>query len=1418
MFVLPRLNQIRTPLTALLLLITSFTVALSYAGSNTSAHIPQDLKPWEAWVLKDNPSVQCPITYNNNENFCAYPDTLSIDMKARTGSFKQVWTVYATSWITLPGDHTMWPKNVRIGQQTASVVSRNKLPAVQLQKGRYTISGDFNWQEKPKSLAIPETTGLIKLNIENKAIKLPDFRNGRLWLKTATQKTHQNNKLSLLIYRKITDAIPLEITTQIKLDVSGQQREITLEGALLNGFIPGSISSQLPAQIDKKGRLKLQIRPGQWSVNISAFNAQLLNSISLPKFSPPWPENEIWVLEQQPHLRLIKVTNKNSIDPEQTQLPSRWKAFPAYNLQASEQLDFEVLKRGDPEPEPDQLSLSRKIWLDFNGQGFTVNDQITGTLSRQWRLNASGIDLGQVTLNGKPQFITENKTGQQGVEVRHGQLNLSADSRIEGSLRSLSATGWDMDFSTAKASLYLPAGWRLMSLSGANADDTWLAQWSLLDLFIVLITSIAIYKLFGLKWGAVALITLSLAWHEYDAPQYIWLNLIIALALLRVLPQGRLQTLVRNYRLAVSALLIIIILPFMVQQVRTALHPQLEFYNMSAESSRFGLMEMSAEPVQMPAMSSPQPEDATNVLNSQNAEAQGMENFPREQQSPRKRARSFTYNAPKYPAKKASTRKKLASIDPDAMIQTGPGLPAWTLHPYALYWDGPVQKSQQISMLLLSPAMLAAFKVIQLIFILLLTWRLLDIPSFKLPSLPTKPTSNGSEKSADASSKNNTPSNSASQLSVVALLTGLLFNILPSPAQAAFPTQAMLDELREELTQPAQCLPQCASIETMSINLSAQQLSITLKIHAQRDTLLPLPVPIKQWIPEKISINGETTSGLIRKDDSTLWLHSPEGTHRISITGRVAHLSLLQFSFPLKPHYIDVSNEGWTAEGLDKQAHKITAITFNRIVDKSATSSPDSNENNSENSAEQSEIPVYAELSRTIELGLDWQINTHIRGISGSAYPVILTIPLLKGESVITDNIKVKDHHAVITLNNPRSSVSWTSKLENNKQIDLHASKQGHFIERWSLNASPIWHISYDGTPVIYHQRRGNNWQPEWQPWPGESLSIVISRPKGVAGRTLTIDNSNLAFTPGEQVTAVELSFNLRSSLGGQHIIKLPAGADLQSVKINNQNVPIRNMPEGLSLPISPGKQRVEIQWREARGISSQYTTSEIDLGVDSVNNQIRITPGYARWVLFVSGPTMGPAVLFWGVLIVILIISGALGRIKNTPVNTLQWLLLGAGLSASGPWGLLVIALCIFALSARGRLNTRALSWSLFNLMQVALVLLVFVSATTLLFVIQQGLLGSPDMQITGNDSSAYQLNWFSDRIEALTPQATIISVPVYIYRLLMLAWSIWLAFSVIKWAQWGWSNYTHTEYWRNKPPFKPKKAKTKTERDDTQ
>ena len=100
---------------------------------------------------------------------------------------------------------------------------------------------------------------------------------------------------------------------------------------------------------------------------------------------------------------------------------------------------------------------------------------------------------------------------------------------------------------------------------------------------------------------------------------------------------------------------------------------------------------------------------------------------------------------------------------------------------------------------------------------------------------------------------------------------------------------------------------------------------------------------------------------------------------------------------------------------------------------------------------------------------------------------------------------------------------------------------------------------------------------------------------------------------------------------------------------------------------------------------------------------------------------------------------------------------------------------------------------------MQIGLAVLSLVVLAVLFQAVEQGLLGSPQMQIAGNGSDAGRLSWYQDRTGAELPQAWVLSVPTFVYRLLMLAWALWLAFALIRWLRWGWSCYATAGLWRS-------------------
>ncbi len=1325
----------RYVLTLLALLIASVPAVI------TAETTPDDLDAWSAWVLDDIKDYGCPIVYNAATRRCSYPSRLELELNSDSGTFSQAWSVYRESIVYLPGNMEHWPLDVTIDDTPVVVVNHKGRPAVTLAEGRYTVKGVFRWKHQPASLAVPPESGLVTLRLAGKNIVRPDIRNGQLWLSDSSARTETVRRIDIKVFRKVTDAVPLQMTTRIELEVSGEQREISLTGALPGDFKPVSVNARLPVRLEGNGRLLLKVRPGRWIIDITGRMNREILTLDLESFPEPWPSSELWVFEARPNLRMLKVTMPASIDASQSALPEEWKSLPAYLMKAGESMVFEQIRRGDPQPEPDQLTLMRDLWLDFTGDGYTVSDRISGTMARGWRINAGKQLLpGQVTLDGKPQLITHSENGAVGIEVRQGNINLAADSRIEDSVKQISATGWAHDFNSVSANIHMPPGYRVLAITGADrSPTTWFSRWTLLDFFIVLITTIALSRIHGKRWGVIGLLGFIALWHEPGAPAYIWLNLIATLSIMQALRNTRAYPFARNYLFLSSVALVLLALPFLVDQVRSGIYPQLE----NAWQS------MGAQPIRQPGPASAPPDTTVRGGMVSELVEEGYD--------------ALSSVPHRYKSAAAPPRLNRLLQDPNAKLQTGPGLPEWTWHSYPVSWNGPVQQDQELSVYLVNPTANLLLNLFRVFIVVLLAWKLIREP---VDELLTR----------------------ARQIAAPAMVLLIACGTagFPDNTLAAYPPEELLKELKERLLEPPDCLPQCAEIEQMSIRLDPAQAGFYLQVHAAEDLAMPLPVPLNDWTPSSVTIDGEPASALFRDGSGVLWIYVDQGVHQVAARGDISHLRSMRLDFPLQPHQIEVSVKGWTTDGTDTLSPSIRSMTFTREQSETSTDVFDT----------KSYIPAFARVSRHIRMGLDWQVVTTVTLESGTALPALLRIPLLDGESVVTDNIKVDDEHVIVSLSETSRSLTWLSSLEENDSLTLNAPQSQPWSEAWSMEVTPIWNVSYSGIPVIYHQQSGGQWNPEWRPWPGEQVTMSITRPQGIEGQTRTIEHSLLTLTPGKRATSAVLAFTLRSSQGQQHTITLPPGAELESVSIDATALPIRQDGSSVTLPLNPGSQDVILKWKEARGIGLSFAGPEVDLGIASVNARVVIVPGHDRWTLLAGGIRQGPAIQFWGVLIVIVLIAVALGRIKGTPLKTHSWILLGIGLSTVTPFIALLIAFWIFMLYGRGQIT--GLDDPLrFNAMQVILVVLTVIAVSALFGAVSNGLLGNPDMQIAGNGSSRMQLNWYQDRIESSIPQAWIVSVPVLAYRILMLAWSMWMAFALLNWLKWGWDCFSKDRLW---------------------
>ena len=282
---------------------------------------------------------------------------------------------------------------------------------------------------------------------------------------------------------------------------------------------------------------------------------------------------------------------------------------------------------------------------------------------------------------------------------------------------------------------------------------------------------------------------------------------------------------------------------------------------------------------------------------------------------------------------------------------------------------------------------------------------------------------------------------------------------------------------------------------------------------------------------------------------------------------------------------------------------------------------------------------------------------------------------------------------------------------------------------------------------------------------------------------------------PGLRQTEVELRYTARASRGDQQHLSLPAGAKVEAIEVSGQSLPVPREGAALDVPLKPGQQEVHVRFTQNAGIEAAYQTPAVDLVTPSVNTDLSLQVPCDRWVLWLLGPAVGPAVLLWGELLALLIVAIVAGRLRLVPLGIGGWFLLGVGFTQDETPLLVGAAVVGFLLILGVRRDNHASRPFLFNLTQILLAGLALVAGACLLFIVRNGLLTFPQMGIDGVGSSAANLHWFADRTAGPLAQAFVLSAPLWVYRLAMLGWSLWLALTCVRLAPWAFGAFSAGE-----------------------
>ncbi|MEO8958064.1 MAG: hypothetical protein ABI304_03910, partial [Rudaea sp.] len=716
----------------------------------------------------------------------------------------------------------------------------------------------------------------------------------------------------------------------------------------------------------------------------------------------------------------------------------------------------------------------------------------------------------------------------------------------------------------------------------------------------------------------------------------------------------------------------------------------------------------------------------------------------------------------------AITVSQLVSEDQDThtVIQAGAGTPYWNEgNNYRLGWSGPVTP-QQTTRLVIAPSWLV--RLLRVLMVALLAVVLGRLAMQLWQPLPGRWM----------------PKRGAG----VAGAALLALALLPTGARAqSLPDAQLLSQLRNRLTEAPKCAPQCAEVAQAQLQVNGTTLDVELEAHIGATVALPLPKPDAAMPLVDVSLDGHANPALLRNDDQLL-LRIDRGVHRISLHYRLVNVESAALHFALPPQRIAFIGEGWSLEGVDGGRVLGDGVTLRRVQ-----TAADGKQLPTAQS-----FPPYVRLTRSVGLGLDWIVMNRVQRIAPQDGGFSISLPLLPGEHPKGEGVLVKDGRINVTFKAGESEVAWSSQLDHSAHLTLQAPPLGERAEVWEVGAAPMWHVDATGVPTS-----ASDDGLRFDPLPGEKMQLAITQPAAIAGDSLAIDSVQLTSSVGERASDLQLNVHARSTRGGEHAIDLPAGSELLDAKRDNQPINLAIRDGKLSLPLLPGAHDYSLHLREPAGVASRVRTSVLDLHAPLANIDLTMHLPQDRWILWTWGPTDGPAVLYWSQLLVLLGAAWLLARRAPTPLRMRDWLLLGLGFSAFAWTAYALVVVWLIGLGLRARLRApEQMPGRRFNLLQLGLAALTVLALGVLVAAIPQGLLGLPDMHVAGNASNSGGLHWFADRSNGALPSAGVLSLPLWVYKVAMLAWALWLANALIGWLRWAFESWTHGGYWRKREP----------------
>ena len=1318
--------------------------------------VPAPLAPWVDWVR--SPEATCPWRSGPDKGrLCQWYGALHLRPDGDGLAFDFSVLLRRPGWVPLPGSRAAWPTAVQVDGGPAAVIARDGRPWLWLEQAgpaARRVTGRLPAGALRRGLAVPDGMAIIDYRADGQPRPLYRDDRGRWRLRPlpdsgAAPAPPAPDRLDLRVFRLLDDAIPARVVTRIELDVAGRVREVALPGAALPGTEAIALQGDLPAATDPAGHLRVILRPGRHVLRLTAIAPALVTAWRRPEAEAPWPRDEFWAVRRHPDLHAAELSGGHPVDAALVHAPPEWARLPLYRLGPGEALTVRHVTRGTRGGDRGTVRVQRDLWITLDGARLVGRDRLQGRLGVDpLLLVPRDLGLAGATLDGRPQPLLAVDAAHLGLRPPHPALDATlvwrrsaGDGlglhRLELPLMPYRAGRGSLQAEGLTTTLHLPPGWQLLAAQGVRGAAGWLGSWTLFELFLVIVTALLVRRAVGNGAALLTALTLTLGHALPFAPgPDLWLFVLAVWLLAAALRRraaagsgrGTAAALARYLAGLLGLVLAAQVLWGSYSAFRLASYPQLGW-------------RLAAAPPPPPA----------RLLRKAERKALDRSAAPALHEEA----------APLAAAPPAEPPQPIRLRDDNLLRAVGPAVPRWRGTTWTLTWTAADLGARPTARLyLLGPLgqrlWHALAGLLMPLLLAVLAWRLGGGLGDRPPPRPPGPLGR--------------------------LLAGALLLALAGTTQAAdFPPPALLQELAQTVNAPPECLPDCAGIEAVAVRVGPLPgcplggVTLDYRLRAATETAVPLAQGDLQW----------RDGPPLRREGSRLLAVVPAGAGALRLQGCLTARDG-RLDWPLPAARVSWRAERpWRVEPVygkapdgrpDERPVRALRLLY-RPPGTAAEGTPPP-------PRPASEFAPWFRVTRTLVMDREWRLHTRVERLSASgAHQLVL--PAWGDEAPLDERVRLVDGRYRLDFPAGQSVLAWQSRLTPVDHLDIPPAGARQET-RWVFRHTPLWRLRSEGLPFTW---RGGH--PELLPWPGEGTRLEVTRFRAAPAPTLAVTALDLTLRPQHDAAGeASLVLHTRASMAHRLHIDHP-GLAVRAATVDGQpaNVPLDG--DRLTLPLAVGEQRIELTLALPPVTGFPYRSPDLRLASEAgslvpANVDLRVQLPAGRWVLDARADRGV------GVVSLLPLLAGMVGgfllllwRLRlRRPIGLASWALILVGVVSAAPGSPLVGGALFSVYLAWAALLARPGGGRAYRIALAALSLAVLLAT---LVIVANSLIGHPHDQYLSLAGGG--LHWYQDYG---LPRVRVFSLDLWWFRVLALAWAVWLATALIGWLRTAWLRLT--------------------------